>query len=130
MRLAANVLKYASAFEPAPERTVVYAGEAAGRRHLEAAGLAAAAVASAEDDLTSLSYISYLERYATIQPASEEATIEAAIAETKSSRERERWTAILEAWTRPPADGGRDHRTKALSLTRCCAWGHPSPHRR
>ncbi|MCD4748661.1 MAG: FecR family protein [Thermoanaerobaculales bacterium] len=36
-------------------------------------------MASVEDDATSLSYISYLERYATIQPASEEATIEAAI---------------------------------------------------
>ena len=36
-------------------------------------------VASAEDDLTSLSYISYLERYATVQPATSEDTIEAVI---------------------------------------------------
>jgi hypothetical protein len=36
-------------------------------------------VASEEDDLTSLSYISYLERYATIQPASNDDSIEAAI---------------------------------------------------
>ena len=36
-------------------------------------------VASGEDDLTSLSYISYLERYATVQPASSEENLEAAI---------------------------------------------------
>jgi hypothetical protein len=36
-------------------------------------------VASAEDDLTSLSYISYLERYATVQPASQEDSLEAVI---------------------------------------------------
>jgi hypothetical protein len=36
-------------------------------------------VASQEDDMTSLSYISYLERYATIQPATNEETIEALI---------------------------------------------------
>jgi hypothetical protein len=36
-------------------------------------------VASEEDDLTSLSYISYLERYATIQPADNDETIEATI---------------------------------------------------
>ncbi|MGD8440163.1 MAG: FecR domain-containing protein [Holophagae bacterium] len=36
-------------------------------------------VASAEDDLTSLSYISYLERYATVQPATSDDTIEAVI---------------------------------------------------
>jgi len=36
-------------------------------------------VASEEDDLTSLSYISYLERYATIQPASDDESIEATI---------------------------------------------------
>ena len=36
-------------------------------------------VASEEDDLTSLSYISYLERYATVQPASNEENLEAAI---------------------------------------------------
>ena len=39
----------------------------------------APSVASGEDDLTSLSYISYLERYATIQPANDEENLEAAI---------------------------------------------------
>ncbi|MHC4093027.1 MAG: hypothetical protein ACYSVY_22615, partial [Planctomycetota bacterium] len=34
-------------------------------------------MASEEDDLTSLSYISYLERYATVQPASQQESIEA-----------------------------------------------------
>jgi hypothetical protein len=37
------------------------------------------AMASDGDDLTSLSYISYLERYATVQPASSDETIEAVI---------------------------------------------------
>ena len=37
------------------------------------------AVASEEDDMTSLSYIAYLERYATIQPASDDESIEAVI---------------------------------------------------
>ncbi len=36
-------------------------------------------LASEEDDLTSLSYISYLERYATVQPASQQESIEAVI---------------------------------------------------
>jgi hypothetical protein len=36
-------------------------------------------MASEEDDLTSLSYISYLERYATVQPASQTDSIEAVI---------------------------------------------------
>ena len=36
-------------------------------------------VASAEDELTSLSYISYLERYATVEPASQDESIEAVI---------------------------------------------------
>jgi hypothetical protein len=36
-------------------------------------------LASQEDDVTSLSYISYLERYATIQPASDDESIEAVI---------------------------------------------------
>ncbi len=36
-------------------------------------------VASEGDDLTSLSYISYLERYATVQPASQQESIEAVI---------------------------------------------------
>ncbi len=35
--------------------------------------------ASAEDELTSLSYISYLERYATVRPASQDESIEAVI---------------------------------------------------
>ncbi len=42
-------------------------------------GMAAPLMASGEDDLTSLSYISYLERYATIQPATDDEAIEAAI---------------------------------------------------
>jgi len=42
-------------------------------------GMMAPLVASGEDDLTSLSYISYLERYATIQPATDDEAIEAAI---------------------------------------------------
>jgi hypothetical protein len=42
-------------------------------------GLVLPSVASEEDDLTSLSYISYLERYATIEPASADENIEAAI---------------------------------------------------
>jgi hypothetical protein len=41
--------------------------------------LAQGVVASAEDELTSLSYISYLERYATVQPANAEESIEAVI---------------------------------------------------
>ncbi len=41
--------------------------------------VAAPLMASWEDDLTSLSYISYLERYATIQPATSDQTIEAVI---------------------------------------------------
>ena len=36
-------------------------------------------LASEEDDLTSLSYISYLERYATVQPATQQESIEAVI---------------------------------------------------
>lgn len=40
---------------------------------------AASVVASGEDDPTSLSYISYLERYATIQPVNNDENIEAAI---------------------------------------------------
>ncbi len=38
---------------------------------------AATGVASAEDDPTSLSYISYLERYATVQPATQDESLEA-----------------------------------------------------
>ena len=41
--------------------------------------LAGPAVASEEDELTSLSYISYLERYATVQPSTQEDSIEAVI---------------------------------------------------
>ncbi len=41
--------------------------------------LGSAAMASDEDDATSLSYISYLERYATILPASQDESLEAAI---------------------------------------------------
>ncbi|MCK4283408.1 MAG: hypothetical protein KAX44_03750, partial [Candidatus Brocadiae bacterium] len=41
--LARNILGYVSDWQPAPRRTVVYAGEAAGRQHLEATGLSPAA---------------------------------------------------------------------------------------
>ena len=41
--LARNILGYVSAWQPAPRRTVVYAGEEAGRQHLEAASLSPAA---------------------------------------------------------------------------------------
>ena len=41
--------------------------------------VAGAAVASEGDELTSLSYISYLERYATVQPATQEDSVEAVI---------------------------------------------------
>ncbi len=41
--------------------------------------LSAAWVASSEDEMTSLSYISYLERYATVQPVSQEESLEAVI---------------------------------------------------
>ena len=46
---------------------------------LLATGCVAPMMASAEDDLTSLSYISYLERYATVQPASQDDHLEALI---------------------------------------------------
>jgi len=39
-RLVGNMLTYLRAFKPSPRRKVLYAGEAAGRAHLEAAGLA------------------------------------------------------------------------------------------
>ncbi len=41
--------------------------------------LAVVSVASAEDAMTSLSYIAYLERYATLQPANQEDSLEAVI---------------------------------------------------
>jgi len=41
--LVRNILRYASAWQPAPRRTVAYAGEEAGRKHLEATGLSVAA---------------------------------------------------------------------------------------
>jgi hypothetical protein len=41
--LARNIVNYVSTWEPAPRRTVVYAGEEAGRKHLAAAGLSPAA---------------------------------------------------------------------------------------
>lgn len=46
---------------------------------LLAAFWVAPVMASQEDDLTSLSYISYLERYATVQPASQDENLEALI---------------------------------------------------
>jgi beta-galactosidase len=39
--LAANLLRYAAGWKPRPARNVVYAGEAAGMRYLESAGIAA-----------------------------------------------------------------------------------------
>jgi len=41
--LARNILRYVSEWQPAPRREVVYAGEEAGRQHLEAMGLSPAA---------------------------------------------------------------------------------------
>jgi hypothetical protein len=41
--------------------------------------LSTVSMASGEDEMTSLSYISYLERYATVQPASQEESLEAVI---------------------------------------------------
>jgi len=41
--------------------------------------LSSASMASGEDEMTSLSYISYLERYATVQPVSQEESLEAVI---------------------------------------------------
>ncbi|MCK4374381.1 MAG: hypothetical protein KAX19_03595, partial [Candidatus Brocadiae bacterium] len=40
--LARNILRYVSDWQPAPRRAVVYAGEEAGRQHLEATGLSVA----------------------------------------------------------------------------------------
>jgi len=40
--LARNIVRYVSAWQPAPRRAVVYAGEEAGRQHLEATGLSVA----------------------------------------------------------------------------------------
>jgi len=39
-RLVSSILSYAGAYEPAPRRKAVYAGEQAGRAHLEKAGMA------------------------------------------------------------------------------------------
>jgi beta-galactosidase len=41
--LARNLIQYLSAWTPAPRRTAIYAGDPAGRRHLESAGLAVSA---------------------------------------------------------------------------------------
>jgi hypothetical protein len=38
--IAWNLLRYVAGWKPAPRRTALYAGEAAGRKHLEAAGIA------------------------------------------------------------------------------------------
>jgi hypothetical protein len=40
--LARNILRYVSAWQPAPRRSVVYAGDAAGKQYLESAGVAVA----------------------------------------------------------------------------------------
>jgi hypothetical protein len=37
--LARNILRYAAGWKPSPRRKALYAGESAGRRHLESAGL-------------------------------------------------------------------------------------------
>jgi beta-galactosidase len=39
-RLTRNVLAYVSAWKPAPQRTILYAGDAAGKKHLQQAGFA------------------------------------------------------------------------------------------
>jgi len=39
-RLASNLLQYVSTWKPAPSRTAVYAGDAAGKKHLERSGIA------------------------------------------------------------------------------------------
>ena len=44
-----------------------------------AIALSSVSVASGEDETTSLSYISYLERYATVQPVNQEESLEAVI---------------------------------------------------
>jgi len=44
-----------------------------------AVALSSVSMASGEDEMTSLSYISYLERYATVQPVSQEESLEAVI---------------------------------------------------
>jgi len=41
--LARNVLRYVATWKPAPRRTAVYVGDAAGKKHLEATGLSLAA---------------------------------------------------------------------------------------
>jgi len=41
--LARNIIRYASSWQPAPRRAVVYVGDPAGKAHLEAAGLSPAA---------------------------------------------------------------------------------------
>jgi len=38
--LARNILRYVSAWKPSPRRKVIYVGDAAGRKHLESAGIA------------------------------------------------------------------------------------------
>ena len=43
--LARNIVRYVADWKPSPRRTVVYAGEDAGKKHLEAAGLSMAAYA-------------------------------------------------------------------------------------
>ena len=46
-RLARNLLSYASAWQPRPRRTILYAGDPAGRKHLERAGFAVEPYAAA-----------------------------------------------------------------------------------
>jgi hypothetical protein len=45
-RLARNILAYASAWKPAPARTILYAGDPGGQKHLQAAGFAVEAYAA------------------------------------------------------------------------------------
>ena len=40
--LAGNILRYVAGWQPAPRRSVVYAGEPAGKQYLQSAGFAAA----------------------------------------------------------------------------------------
>ena len=47
-RIVSNLLTYAAAWKPTPRRTAVYAGDPAGKQHLEKAGVAVADFASAK----------------------------------------------------------------------------------
>jgi hypothetical protein len=46
--LASNILRYVAGWKPSPRRTALYIGDAAGRKHLESAGLTLASYAKGE----------------------------------------------------------------------------------